>query len=74
MSIISEKCLWNVKDMLDLREVTSGFGVLGLLFVEVSGEGDDLCVDRLIADGAALSISRHDCGIYEVVRCRESWW
>ena len=48
--------------MLDLREVTSGFGVLSLLFVEVSGEGNDLGVDLLIADGAALSISRHDCG------------
>ena len=61
MGIISEKCIENAYDVLDLREVTSGFGVLGLLFVEVSGEGDDLCVDRLIADGAALSISRHDC-------------
>jgi hypothetical protein len=28
----------------------------------VSGEGDDLGVDLLVADGAALSISRHDCG------------
>ena len=36
--------------------------MLGLLFVEVSGEGDDLSVDLLVADGAALSISRHDCG------------
>lgn len=57
--------------MLDLREVTSGFGVLSLLFVEVSGEGDDLSVDLLVADGAALSISRHDCGYLkslEVVR------
>ena len=46
---------------MNLREVTSGFGMLGLLFVEVSGEGDDVGVDLLIANGAALSISRHDC-------------
>lgn len=42
-----------------------------MLFVEVSGEGDDLSVDLLVADGAALSISRHDCGYlksFEVVR------
>ena len=62
MGIISEKCIENAYDVLDLREVTSGFGVLGLLFVEVSGEGDDFGVDLLVADGAALSISRHDCG------------
>ena len=62
MGIISEKCIENAYDVLDLREVTSGFGVLGLLFVEMSGEGDNLGVDLLIADGAALSISRHDCG------------
>lgn len=45
--------------------------MLGLLFVEVSGEGDDLSVDLLVADGAALSISRHDFGYLkslEVVR------
>lgn len=62
MSIVSGKSLENACDVLDLREVTSGFGVLGLLFVEVSSEGDDLGVDLLIADRAALSISRHDCG------------
>lgn len=62
MSKVSEKRLENAYDLLDLREVTSSFGVLGLLFVEVSGEGDDLGVDLLIANRAALSISRHDCG------------
>jgi len=46
--------------------------VLGLLFIEMSGEGDDVGVDLLIADSAALSISRHDCGYtksLEVVKC-----
>ena len=61
MSSVSESAGGIVPD-LNLREVTSGFGMLGLLFVEVSGEGDDVGVDFLVADGAALSISRHDCG------------
>jgi len=46
--------------------------VLGLLFIEMSGEGDDVGVDLLIADSAALSISRHDCGYMkslDVVKC-----
>ncbi len=73
MGIISEKCIENAYDVLDLREVTSGFGVLSLLFVEVSGEGDDLGIDLLVADGAALSISRHDCGYMRSLRRRESW-
>ena len=61
MSKVSESAGGIVPD-LNLREVTGGFGMLGLLFVEVSGEGDDLGVDLLIANRAALSISRHDCG------------
>jgi hypothetical protein len=37
----------------NIREVTSGFGVLGLLLVKMSGKGDDVGVDLLIADSAA---------------------
>lgn len=48
--------------MLDIREVTGGFRVLGLLLIEVSGEGDDVGVDVLLANGAALPVHRHDCG------------
>ena len=55
--LLVKNCLEIAYDVLDLREVTSGFGMLGLLFVEVSGEGDDVGVDILVADGAALSIS-----------------
>jgi hypothetical protein len=47
---------------LNVREVTSGFGVLGLLLVEMSREGDDVGVDLLIADSTALSVGRHVCG------------
>jgi hypothetical protein len=56
----------------NVREITSGFSVLGLLFIEMSGEGDNVGVDLLIADSAALSISRHDCGSMkslDVVKC-----
>ena len=77
MSKVSEKRLENAYDLLDPREVTSGFGVLGLLFVEVSGEGDDLGVDLLIANRAALSISRHDCGCVkslDVVKAGGTFW
>ena len=77
MSKVSEKRLENAYDLLDPREVTSGFGVLGLLFVEVSSEGDDLGVDLLIADRAALSISRHDCGCVkslDVVKAGGTFW
>jgi hypothetical protein len=47
---------------LNVREITSGFGVFGLLLVEMSGEGNDVGVDLLIADSAALSVGRHVCG------------
>ena len=36
--------------------------MLGLLFIEMSGEGDDVGVDLLVADSAALSVRRHICG------------
>jgi len=62
LSIVSETVEKEALRVLDVREVTSGFGVLGLLFVEMSGEGDNVGVDLLVADSAALSISRHDCG------------
>lgn len=55
------------------REITSSLGVLGLLLIEMSGECDNVGVDLLVADGAALTVRRHVCGYMEslgVVRAR----
>ena len=46
-----------------VREITCGFFVFCLLFVQKSSEGDNLCVDALFAYGSAFSarvISIHD--------------
>lgn len=43
-----------------IREITGGFGVVGLLFCQESCEGDDVCVDVLLPDDA-IAVIRH-CG------------
>lgn len=42
-----------------LREITSGFLVLRLLFCEESCEGDDVCVDLLLPDWAFVAVLSH---------------
>jgi hypothetical protein len=51
---------------LNVREITSGFCVFRLFLVKMSGKGDDVCVDLLVADRAALSVRRHVCGYVEM--------
>lgn len=75
--MVSKKCRSSLK-LPNLREITIGLCVLGLLLIEKSGESDDLCVDLLVADSAALSVSRHICGFANSLRvvkaCRGLAW
>ena len=75
MGVISENCLENAYDVLDLREVTSGFWGLGLLFGKESSEGDDVGVDVLLADRRRAAVVRH-CGLYGrmCVRVHKDKW
>lgn len=43
----------------NVRKVTSGFRVLGLLFCEQSGEGDDVSVDILLSYRRSTVAVRH---------------
>ena len=46
-------------DLQVLREVTGCLLVLGLLFIEESCEGNNVCIDLLVADSAAAIVVRH---------------
>jgi hypothetical protein len=56
------------QELLDVREVASGFRVLGLLLVEMSGESDDVGVDLLVTSGTALTVCRHVCEFVDCCR------
>jgi len=68
-------CQFRPRREEDVREVTSGFWGLGLLFGKESSEGDDVGVDVLLADRRRAAVVRH-CGLYGrmCVRVHKDKW